>query len=178
MAGHNGGLGKFAGRTLVLLRHAKAVGDSDGSDKDRVLAPRGRRQAEALGPLLSEALGRVDVALVSESARTRETIELAGVTLPITKELVTPDLYDAGREDVLRLVRGVSPSTRVVLVVGHEPTVSQLARYLHDEPTDTLGADVRLGISTATACVLKVPVEWQQVAEHNCHLTALLRPHV
>ena len=41
-------------RTLWLLRHAKAVADPPpgGEDFDRVLAPRGRRDAEALGRLI------------------------------------------------------------------------------------------------------------------------------
>ena len=49
-------------RTLWLLRHAKAVTDPPpgGSDFDRVLAPRGRRDATALGRLFAgpgEGLG-------------------------------------------------------------------------------------------------------------------------
>ena len=42
-------------RTLWLLRHAKAVTDPPpgGSDFDRVLAPRGRRDATALGRLFA-----------------------------------------------------------------------------------------------------------------------------
>ena len=51
-----------AARTLWLLRHAKTVTDPPpgGTDFDRVLAPRGRRDATALGHLFSgtgEGLG-------------------------------------------------------------------------------------------------------------------------
>ena len=71
-------------RTLWLLRHAKAVTDPPpgGSDFDRVLAPRGRRDAAALGHLfagrgqgLGPALKGVPlpgVALVSPAARTAD----------------------------------------------------------------------------------------------------------
>ena len=43
-----------ATRTLWLLRHAKTVADppAGGADIDRVLAPRGRRDATALGHLI------------------------------------------------------------------------------------------------------------------------------
>ena len=71
-----------ASRTLWLLRHAKTVTDPPpgGSDFDRVLAPRGRRDATALGRLFAgrgEGLGPAlegvplpTVALVSPAART------------------------------------------------------------------------------------------------------------
>ncbi len=76
------------GRTLWLLRHAKTVTDPPpgGADFDRVLAPRGRRDATALGRLFAgsgEGLGpalkrapRPQVALVSPAARTAATAEL------------------------------------------------------------------------------------------------------
>src|SRR6202046_4428595 len=75
-------------RTLWLLRHAKTVSDppAGGTDFDRVLAPRGRRDATALGRLFAgkgERLGpallgvpRPQVALVSPAARTAATAEL------------------------------------------------------------------------------------------------------
>ena len=71
-----------AARTLWLLRHAKTVADPPpgGADFDRVLAPRGRRDAAALGRLFAgagEGLGpglqgvpRPQLALVSPAART------------------------------------------------------------------------------------------------------------
>ena len=85
-----------AGRTLWLLRHAKTVTDPPpgGVDFDRVLAPRGRRDATALGRLFAGAgdgLGpalqgvpRPQIALGSPAARTAATAELvlADVTDP------------------------------------------------------------------------------------------------
>ena len=75
-------------RYLWLLRHAKTVTDppSGGSDFDRVLAPRGRRDATALGRLFADqgkqlgpelkGVPRPAVALVSPAARTMATAEL------------------------------------------------------------------------------------------------------
>lgn len=163
------------GRTLILLRHAKAE-HGGGTDHARELAPKGRRQASALGPMLRDTIGRVDLALVSSAARTRQTAEILAGGMDITWSDERDELYDAGRGDVLEILRDVPASTRTVLVVGHEPTISQLARYLHDDPSDRLGADVRLGVSTSTACVLDVPVSWKKLDEGACHLRALVRP--
>ena len=70
--------GPKAGRTLWLLRHAKTVTDPPpgGDDFDRVLAPRGRRDAKALGRLFAGAGEGLGPALESAHA-VAECIRLA-----------------------------------------------------------------------------------------------------
>jgi phosphohistidine phosphatase len=94
------------GRTLWLLRHAKAVADPPAGDDDfdRVLAPRGRRDAEALGHLIARRGSPLDldgvplpeVAFVSPAARTMATADLvlAALATPPTRSSPT-DLYGA-----------------------------------------------------------------------------------
>jgi phosphohistidine phosphatase len=41
-------------RTLVIVRHAKSSWDFDVDDHERPLSARGRRDADALGRLLSQ----------------------------------------------------------------------------------------------------------------------------
>lgn len=161
-------------RTLTLLRHAKAH-SSARTDKLRPLSDKGRRQAGALGPLMRDALGEVDLALVSGALRTQQTAEYLGAQFEIGRLVVTDALYDAHLTDLLELVWEAPEEARSILVVGHEPTISQTARYLHDAPDDALGLDVRLGVSTATACVLDAPA-WAEVDQGRCHLRELLRP--
>ena len=61
-------------RRLLLLRHAKAERSQPGGrDHDRVLAARGRADAKKLGAYLARHAFVPDRALVSTSARTRET---------------------------------------------------------------------------------------------------------
>src|SRR5690348_5878242 len=64
-------------RTLFLLRHAKAVpAEAAGHDRDRVLSPRGRRQAGALAAWFRDSGLSPQRALASPAARARETVEL------------------------------------------------------------------------------------------------------
>src|ERR1700729_795527 len=106
-----------AGRTLWLLRHAKTVTDPPpgGADFDRVLAPRGRRDATALGQLFAgagEGLGpgldgvpRPKIALVSPAARTAATAELVLAEVADPPECrLEKGLYAADPEEVLALV--------------------------------------------------------------------------
>src|SRR5580658_8127022 len=100
-------------RTVWLLRHAKTVADPPpgGSDFDRVLAPRGRRDATALGRLFGQQGAGViagdsplpALALVSPAARTVATAALVLAELAPPEVRLVPDLYGAEPEDVVTL---------------------------------------------------------------------------
>ena len=61
-------------RRLLLLRHAKTERSQPGGrDQDRVLADRGRADAPKLGAYMVRHALKPGLAVVSNSARTRET---------------------------------------------------------------------------------------------------------
>ncbi len=180
-----------ASRFLWLLRHAKAVTDppSGGSDFDRVLAPRGRRDAAALGRLFAgqaEALGpalrgvpRPTVALVSPAARTAQTAELVLAALTDPPESRLEDgLYGADPEEVLALLRALPDEVSSAMVVGHNPTAHALAQGLiaaHDKKGRSLG--VRHGFPTCALGVYAFTMErWGDVATQSATLVALMAP--
>jgi phosphohistidine phosphatase len=178
-------------RTLWLLRHAKAVTDPPpgGSDFDRVLAPRGRRDAAALGRLLAghgEGLGPAlkgvtlpQVALVSSAARTAQTAEpaLAGMAEPPELRLVD-ELYGADPEEVLAVVRDLPDDVTSAMVVGHNPTAHALAHALLSR-RDKKGRSrvVRHGFPTCALGVYAFEVQrWADVASGTAKLVAMMMP--
>ncbi len=178
-------------RTLWLLRHAKAVTDPPpgGSDFDRVLAPRGRRDAAALGHLFAgrgEGLGpalkgapRPAVALVSPAARTTATAELvlADVAEPPERRL-DHELYGADPEEVLAFVRALPDDTEAAMVVGHNPTAHSLSQgLLSARDKKGLSVAVRHGFPTCALGVYRFSVDgWADVAAGKAKLVALLAP--
>ena len=64
-------------RRLYLFRHAKAEPHGARPDHERVLAKRGRVDAEAMGERLAERGDTPELVLCSTSRRTLETWELA-----------------------------------------------------------------------------------------------------
>jgi phosphohistidine phosphatase len=113
---------------LWFLRHGEAVPHESKPDDDRELTPRGERQALAAG----EGLGRLgvefDVCYTSPKVRARDTARLACQALniePVEEESLA-DGFD--RDDALELVMRHGADARV-LVVGHEPSFSQV---VHD----------------------------------------------
>ncbi len=176
-------------RTLWLLRHAKAVADPPpgGDDFDRVLAPRGRRDAEALGRRLGPTgkglgLGKVrlpQVALVSPAARTAATADLVleGMGTP-TKQERPDDLYGAEPDEVLAHVRLVADEVTSVMVVGHNPTAHALAGGLISA-LDTEGRDlvVRRGFPTCALGVYRLDIAaWAEVDAQCAKLLGLFIP--
>ena len=118
-------------RRLVLVRHAKAVSDSGGSDQARELSDRGRKDASTIGGWLGGAARHIDAAWSSSAVRAGQTFDavaarLTGAPRPTCVTIV----YEAGPDDLLELVREADEDTRVLMVVGHNPTIERLQAWL------------------------------------------------
>lgn len=161
-------------RRLVVMRHAKAEGAAV-SDVERPLAPAGTVAAGEVGSWLA-AHGLVpDVALVSSALRTRETWAAvrAGAGWDVDAEELHA-LYTASAETALDLVRTVPAQARVVLVVGHNPTVAMLANLLEDgEGDDEATAALTVeGYPPGTVTVFDVDPAWSDLRFSGATLRA------
>jgi phosphohistidine phosphatase len=114
---------------LWLLRHGEAVPHESKPDDDRELTPRGERQAIAAGAGLARLGVEFDACYTSPKVRARDTARLACQALNITPEEEDSlgDGFD--REDALELLLRHGGDARV-LVVGHEPSFSQVVHDL------------------------------------------------
>jgi phosphohistidine phosphatase len=182
---------KAPARTIWLLRHAKTVTNPPpgGADFDRVLAPRGRRDAKALGRLFAgkgEGLGpalkavpRPKVALVSPAARTRATADLVFADMAEPPECCFYDgLYGADPEEVLAYVHELDDGVDAVVIVGHNPTAHSLSQGLL-APSDKKGQSlaVRTGFPTCALSVYSFKAErWTDVTAGSAKLVALMAP--
>jgi phosphohistidine phosphatase len=113
---------------LWLLRHGEAVPHESKPDDERELTPRGERQAIAAGNGLAKLGLEFDACYTSPKVRARDTARLACEALNI--EPVEEDSLANGfsRDDALELLMRHGADARV-LVVGHEPSFSQV---VHD----------------------------------------------
>ena len=179
------------GRTLWLLRHAKTVTDPPpgGTDFDRILAPRGRRDATALGLLFAgagEGLGpalksvpRPQVALVSPAARTAATAELVLADMAEPPERRFDEaLYGADPDEVLAFVRDLPDDVTAAMVVGHNPTAQALSLdLLSARDKKGRSAATRHGFPTCALGVYRFDVErWADVAAGAAKLVAIMGP--
>ncbi len=119
-------------KTLCLLRHAKSSwGDSSLDDFDRPLADRGRRAAARMAAYLLKAGPRPDVVLCSPARRAVETWEPVADLLGASGQVrFEPDLYLASPGLVLNRIRAQPGGVAIAMVVGHNPTMEELAHHL------------------------------------------------
>lgn len=111
---------------LILWRHAEAFDAEPGEeDTERQLTPKGQKQARRMAEWLTSQLPEGCRILVSPAKRTIQTAEALG-----RKFKVTPDVgLGADEEDILQAVNWPN-AKEPVLVVGHQPTLGQVAALL------------------------------------------------
>ena len=163
----------LSGRTLLVLRHAKAAGEPGVNDLDRPLTARGRRDATAAGRWLLDQALAPDWVLCSTSRRTRETWEQVSAALGPAAPgdsavLLAPRVYDAGAQDLLSLVNEQPDDVRVLLTVGHNPASQQLVTWLTASP----GTE----FPTCALAVIRLGQSWAAAAPGSGDLVALWTP--
>lgn len=167
--------------TLVLLRHAKAEPFGSGGDHSRALDDRGRKQAEAIGPQIAAVVGTPTLVLCSSATRTQQTWTIAANAAgwDVDAARIVDDLYGAGPRDVLDLLAEHGSrlgEDAVVLVIGHEPTMSGTARLLAGpDSSDAVIARIQVGVPTSSASISRSELPFDQWEPGGAALADLLR---
>jgi phosphohistidine phosphatase len=164
----------MSARTLILLRHAKAETPGELPDFERRLTTAGESDADAAGSWLADERLRPDLVFCSPAARTRQTWQGVSIALaqarpdtPAPEVRYEKGLYDGGRTEVFDLLRMVADEVRTVLVVGHNPIVSEVSLLLiPDEQYD--GNDV--GLKTSGLAVHRTEGSWSETGPGSMRL--------
>ncbi|MEJ7795840.1 MAG: histidine phosphatase family protein [Nocardioides sp.] len=161
-------------RRLILVRHAKAE-QSGTTDAERALAESGQHDAEAGGAWLAGAGYSPDHALVSSARRAQETwVALSGGGGWQVEADVSRLLYSGEPETVIDLIRELPDDARSVLVVGHNPTMAQLANLCDDGSGDDVAA-IELtsgGFPTCSLAVFEYDGDWADLDVTSARLMA------
>jgi phosphohistidine phosphatase len=115
-------------RRLLILRHSKTERPQPGErDRDRKLTKRGRADAPLIGAYMAHHDLVPDLALVSPASRAEETWALVAKALPRAPRVVKEEgIYNAGRDRLISIIRK-APDAHVLLLVGHNPGLHELA---------------------------------------------------
>jgi phosphohistidine phosphatase len=108
---------------LILWRHAEA--EEGLNDHERRLTPRGVKQAEKMAEWLRARLPEGARILVSPAKRTQQTVK------PLDAKFETVDAVGVGASAAAVLAAAGWPDGKgAVLVVGHQPTLGEVASLL------------------------------------------------
>jgi phosphohistidine phosphatase len=164
-------------RELLILRHAKSDWSSGASkDFDRPLAKRGKKDAPLVGAWLYREGLVPDLVISSPAERARQTAVKVCKSMDYKKKKIQweGEVYAAGVEVFLRVLGRCSRDARTVLLVGHNPGLEDLIRFLAADELDD-PADGKL-LPTATLVRLEMPDDWSALETGCAHLIAVTRP--
>jgi phosphohistidine phosphatase len=170
------------------MRHAKSAWP-DVPDRDRPVAPRGRRDAPVMGHWLAGAGYIPDRIVCSTALRARQTWQLTQPVLGSVPAAFFDDrVYEASQAQLLDLIRGTPAATRTLLIVGHDPAVPELACTLAAADAEASAGTVndaapavmldrmRAKFPTAAIAVLECTGDWEQLAPERVRLACFVTP--
>jgi phosphohistidine phosphatase len=163
--------------TLYLLRHAKSSwADPTLPDRERPLAPRGRRDGQRIAKHLARLRIQPELVLCSTAERTRETLELVRPSLGTTGTMrLEAELYGASSDELLERIRIVPEEVASVMLIGHNPGLQDLALVLA-----SAGADLeRLKAKFPTAALATLTfanTPWSTLSVADALLAAYVVP--
>ena len=164
-------------RTLVLLRHAKAVPYESMPDFERPLADRGRADAQAAGRYLVAQGIEADLVLCSPSKRTRETWKYAAEAGATTTDVwYDRRIYNADTDELLEVVRESPTEARTVILIGHGPAVPWLADELALDGTSPERTELARKYPTSGLAVLHLTCRWTDLGANDADLVDYVVP--
>lgn len=161
-------------RHLYLMRHAKAKQPhGEMTDHQRPLRKRGERQAEAMAQVLQRWQALEGEIFVSTAARTRQTfdvIEAQHLEHHFASHVLFDDaLYTFEGDALLEWLKVLPDKTERVLVIGHNPALIELARWLNDEAPHSL--------PTGSVLYMTLPdTPWKAIAKGEANLEGGITP--
>jgi phosphohistidine phosphatase len=167
-------------RRLMLLRHAKTERAEPGErDRDRKLTKRGRADAPLIGAYMAHHGLVPDLALVSPATRAEETWALVAKALPKAPRIVNEEgIYNAGRDKLMGIIRKARDA-HVLLVVGHNPGLHELAVSLIASGDVEARERVREKLPTSGLVVIDLPFDdWSRVHPSAGRLERVVSPRL
>jgi phosphohistidine phosphatase len=154
-------------KQLTLFRHAKSSWNDPGlPDNERPLSSRGERDAPEMASRLASRGERPDVILTSHAVRATATARAIAAGLGCPDETIHIDrrLYLAAPHALLDLLRRQDDRDRHILVVGHNPGLTEAANLL----LPTFAID---NLPTAAVVAIRVDTDrWSDLSPIVCEL--------
>lgn len=161
-------------KKIHLIRHAKSSwSDPSLDDKQRPLNKRGMKSCGVMARHILNAVDCTDHIYCSPAVRAQQTIELINRNLKKTDLIWQLDerLYTFDSHDLLSWFMQLSDSISEIVVVGHNPALTDLVNNLTDDQ-----------LSNITTCAYVQLVcdtdRWDKLTDNPCELMCLMKPRM
>ena len=160
-------------KILVVVRHAKSDwGNPDLHDKDRTLNERGSRDAPIMAKHFADRHIHPQLLISSTATRAWATAErfIEACAIPPQSVQKIDEVYEASVRQLLQIVNTIDDKLDVAMLVGHNPGVTDLVRYVTD---DSFSHMPTCGVAIITFTNVSA---WQEVSKGTGLLSAFLYP--
>lgn len=161
-------------KNLVVVRHGEGnYRDPAVTDLECSLSGRGRRETVAAAAQFAATGIGVDSIVCSPAQRAVNTADIWRQALGLSEECIHIDnaIYEAERTDVLNLVRKFPDEADTVVLVGHNPGLTDLLRYFVGQKMDRM--------TPSSYAVMSLDVNrWSALSLRDAHLEQTYAPPV
>ena len=164
-------------RSLLIMRHGKSDWDTGSrSDFERPLAKRGQKAVKRIGKWLMQQELIPDHIISSPANRAQQTAVGICQAIKVAESTINwePRVYGAEMETLLDVLTGCSPEKQKVILIGHNPGLEMLVRYLAGETFET--SHENNPMPTAALAFLDMPDNWEGLNAGAGQLTFIIRP--
>lgn len=121
-------------KNLIVIRHAKSSWDAPVHDKERVLAPRGVRDAHLMAQNISEFIPKLNLVWSSTAKRASETaiIFAQNQMWPIESIIFKDDLYTFDASKLEKVIKSCDNSYENVILFGHNEAITEFVNKFGD----------------------------------------------
>lgn len=159
-------------KTLFLVRHAKSDwSDHNFDDHERPLNQRGLRDAPLMAQRLKLLNIPVDEIISSTALRAYSTAKIFAEFLdyPLPRIRQEEGLYKADIKAFLEFITSRPASKDVIIIFGHNPTLTEMVEYLADHTFSKL--------PTCGVAMIAFDIDdWKLVSKHTGELKMLDSP--
>ncbi|WP_295724041.1 histidine phosphatase family protein [uncultured Bartonella sp.] len=160
--------------TLGLMRHGEAeTGTKPGKDIDRLLSEKGRFDAKTIGTILAGYISGPLTIICSPAQRTRQTLDALCVKSSISLKIIDK-LYYGNFDDYISLITTSSQDGVPLLVIGHNPAISQVVTKLNNNCLPV--ASLPRFLQPADLALFDFPIAKNRISISKGNFIALLKP--
>ena len=164
-------------KTLHLLRHAKSSWNNAGlNDHDRPLNKRGRQSAKTIAAYFQQAKITPDLVICSTAVRARQTLDPIAKARKPPKVVIQRGIYEGMQQTIWEHLRNLPKSAKCVLLIGHNPSLHDLALTLVDAESGKLLPPQGSKFPTGAIASFRIKGAWRALQPHEAVLFSYKTP--
>lgn len=152
-------------KTITFVRHAKSSWEeANKDDHERSLLPIGEKRTIDIANYIKEHIPPVELIISSTANRAKSTAAIFATTFHIPKSSIQEEysLYEADPDNYLNIIYGLSNHFHNIIMVGHNPEITELVNKYLPKPIDYLATSGAVSIQFDT-------IKWEEIdlCSHN-----------